>query len=183
MAKYHLIHSFLFRNIKWRISAAQFISQNTQTPVVHFSVKWSIFDNLRAKVVRCTTKGFSLRGWWFDRPTKITQFKNSLISNHDILRFDITMYDIFLLKINKSVKHLFHIFLYCCLIKFPFLFQQTIKISLSRILHHDVNLLLVKKETIHCEDILVFEMTVYLNLSSDLIEYLFLENFLFWKAL
>jgi hypothetical protein len=61
-------------------------------------------------------------------------------------------------------------------IYFPLIFEDGVEFPPSSVLQDNIDSLLVEKEPIHLQDVLVLEMRMNLNFSSQLIDHILFDN-------
>lgn len=89
------------------------------------------------------------------------------------------MYDIHAVNVNYSSNNVFDVMSDFLFTEFAFFSERMIQLSAWSIFQNEVNLFIVKEETIHFENILIVHMWMNLNLSPNLIDNIRLPNLLF----
>jgi len=89
------------------------------------------------------------------------------------------MNDIELMKMFHSFYDLTGIDCYLCLRKSSSFSKNFVELATRGILNNDINSFLIKEESIKLKNIFMFEMTMYLELSMNLIDNIFFFNLLF----
>ena len=95
---------FLGSNVKGNSSINQLKSQYSHAPNINFPVIKFVLNDFRGNISRCSAKGFS-RVLPLTCPPKITNFRHILMNN-DVLGLDISVNDVFVVKIFKSTTNL-----------------------------------------------------------------------------
>lgn len=105
-------------------------------------------------------------------PSKVTQL-DCAKRVEEILRLDITMHDVFLVEILEGLNHLADVvgtpFLSKVLVRL--VLELLVEFTFGTVLQDQVNPFFIIEEAIHLENVLVSQMALDFNLSSQLVLY------------
>lgn len=99
----------LIRASEGSLPSQQFICEYTHCPYVYFVIVGLLIDKFWGHVVDRTTKSHASLVYGMGGPTEITKLYMHLLQVHnkDVLRFDISVYNISLLHIQECTNQLF----------------------------------------------------------------------------
>mmetsp|Transcript_31384 Transcript_31384/g.45953 ORF Transcript_31384/g.45953 Transcript_31384/m.45953 type:complete len:286 (+) Transcript_31384:190-1047(+) len=146
----------------------ELVHQHAQAPNIHTRIVVLPLDHLRGEVVQGAAQGGPPAGWRMHGPPKVSNLQLAPESDQKILRLDITVNYMLAMAVNQSLRHLLHV-----LCRTPFTETATaseilVHFSKWRILKDEIDSLVIIEVTIHTENILVSEVGLNLNLSSQL---------------
>ena len=128
-------------------------------------------DNLRADVVNSTAIGVSrLRG--MDGPSEIRQFYDIIFAEKYVFRLQVSMNDVHVMQVLHGADHLRGVLGHHFLFKLPDLSKHAVEFAPSGILQNDIYFFLIEEEPIHLYNIVMLDVAVYFNFSSDLTDYI-----------
>ena len=147
--KYYL----LFNNISqsfWVVwlfkrsgSSCQLKCQNSNSPNIDLWVVVVSFQHFRRKVIQSSTK--CSPSWFCDHwPSEVCKFYR-IIRNKNILRFNISMYDMTRVKVSKTLTYLFKNQTYWWLWKESYFLHNLKKLTFWSILKNQSDWLLIPK--------------------------------------
>lgn len=156
-----------------RLTDQELIGQDTQTPQVNLLAvvvgRRAGVDHLWGQVVESSTHGLSAVVGGVNTPAKVTDLDLSVDSDEDILGLDVTVHDVLFVQIFQCSSHLRNV-----LRSLPFwepvlLAKVFVQLTTASELEDQENSLAVMEVTVQSQDIRVSQVTLDLDLASDLL--------------
>lgn len=163
----------LFLVIKGRLSNEELVQEDTDGPEVDARVVFATLDHLRSEIVECTTESTTAsRGTRDDGPTKVREFDVTVLGEEDVFGLEVPVDDVLLVAVDESLCDLSDVAGSLGLREATLLLETTKELSFGGVLHEDVDVGVVIKVAKHPEDVLMAQVGLDLDLSSELLSHL-----------
>ncbi len=157
------------------MTGIEFIGEDADGPKVQFCIIGLFIEYFRAKVVDGATEGLAIFGGMYG-PSEIGELDDVVIADEYVFRFEVAVYDVHAVQVLHRFYHLPHVD--CCLSfgQCASIAQYFVELSSGRVLQDDVDSLLVEEEPVHSQHVLMPEVGMDLDLSSQLADDLLLDQ-------
>lgn len=163
----------LFLVIKGRLSDEELVQEYTDGPEVDARVVLAALDHLRCEVVERTAESATTsRRTGNDGPAKVRKFDVTVLGEEDVLGLEVPVDDVLLVTVDEGLCDLSDVAGSLGLREAALLLETAKEFSFGGVLHEDVDVGVVVKVTEHPEDVLVAQVGLDLDLTSELLSHL-----------
>jgi hypothetical protein len=156
----------------------ELIAQYTQTPYISTGTVAALFNHLRRKVIQSSAHSLSPPPWRVDTPPEIGNLELTPMVEKEVLRFDVTVDDVLLVKVVKGVGKLTNELGCEWFWEFPHSRQVSIEFTFLCKLQDKIDPLGVMEVGVHSQNILMPDVGLYLNLTLELVLDIVIHQFL-----
>ena len=90
---------------EWRPASKELVSKDSNAPDVNTAVIRTARDHFWWQIIQSTAESVSVVLWSVGAPAKVREFDSSH-AVQNVLRLDVSVYDILLMQVNESLNHL-----------------------------------------------------------------------------